>query len=634
MEQQLNYTEQDIEVLEGLEPVRVRPAMYIGNTGLRGLHHLCYEILDNGIDEVLAGYCTEIYISIENGQVITVKDNGRGIPTGIHPKTGKNTVETIMTVLHAGGKFSGKGYKVSGGLHGVGASVVNALSEHLEVTVYRDGNIYQQHFALGKPLDELTIIGETNQTGTTIKFKPDNTIFEDINFNYNTLANRIRELAFLNKGVKITFEDKRKNKEQINVFQYDGGISEFVRYINKNKTVIHKDVLYIDKKIDDYNVEFSLQYTDDYNETMYGFANNIHTVEGGIHVNAFRLALLKTLNGFARKNDLLKEKDANFIADDVKEGLTAIISVKLENPEYEGQTKTKLGNTEFKPIIEKVVSDFLESYFIEHPQTVEVILKKALSAKKAREASKKAKELERKKSKLGDTNLKGKLADCSSKNPTECNVYIVEGDSAGGSAKQARNRKFDAVLPLRGKIMNIEKQRLDKILASEQIRVLINALGTGIGDEFDLSKLRYHKIIIMTDADTDGGHIRTLLLTFFYRYMKSLIENGHVYVALPPLYKNEIKKVDYYTYSEEEQIKFLAEHQGEKVDIQRYKGLGEMDASQLWETTMNPSNRKLIQLDINNDYSTDNTFSLLMGEVVEPRREFIIENAKLANVDI
>lgn len=633
MENHQKYDESSIVVLEGLEAVRKRPAMYIGNTGLKGLHHCVYEIVDNSIDEALAGVCDNIYVSIEDGNIITEKDNGRGIPVGIHPKMKIPTLEVIMTTLHAGGKFGTGGYKVSGGLHGVGASVVNALSEWCEVTVYRDGKVSQQTYARGKTTSKVKIIGNTKEHGTTVKFKLDKEIFPDINFSYNTLLGRIRELAFLNKNIVITLEDKRTGKEQINTFHYEGGISEFTKFLNKSKTLLFDDVVYLCKEVNNYTIEMAMQYTDDYSESIFSFANNINTHEGGVHVNGFKTALLKNINNFARKMNILKDKDSDFISDDIKEGLSAIISVKLEEPQFEGQTKTKLGNAEFRPVIVQHVQEFLEVYFIENPAIAEIITKKALTTKIARESAKKARELTKRKSKT-NSDLVGKLADCSSKKMEECEVYLVEGESAGGSAKQGRNRRFQAILPLKGKVLNVEKQRIDKIMEYEELMIFANALGTGWGEDFDISKLRYDKIIIMTDADVDGSHIRTLLLTFIYRYMKKLLEDGHVYIALPPLFRNMVGKKEHFTYMDEEQEKFLSKYRGKITDIQRYKGLGEMDADQLWDTTMNPETRTLVQLEIDNDCSTDGTFSLLMGEKVEPRRDFINENAKYATIDI
>ncbi len=630
------YGAEQIQVLEGLEPVRKRPGMYIGSTGTKGLHHLVYEVVDNAIDEALAGYCQNIYVSIEEDGSIKVIDDGRGIPVEIHPKTGKSTVETVLTVLHAGGKFGKGGYKVSGGLHGVGVSVVNALSTQLKATVKRDGKIYLQEFKRGISQGNLREIGETDETGTMIEFTPDPEIFDEVEYRYETLEYRLRELAFLNKGISIVLEDKRRGSEQKNTFYYLGGLQEFVAFLNKNKTPIHSDVIYLEKRIDEYSVEIAMQYTDAYVENIYSFANNINTVEGGMHLIGFKSALTRTINDYIKKSNLLKNKEESLIGEDVREGLTAIVSIKLPDPQYEGQTKTKLGNPPVRSVVESFLNEYFGAYLEENPQTARIILDKALRAKTAREAAKKARELTRRKSVLESTSLPGKLADCSEKDPALSEIYLVEGDSAGGSAKQGRERKTQAILPLRGKILNVEKSRLDKILSSDEIKNMITAFGCSIGDEFDEEKLRYHKIVIMTDADVDGAHIRTLLLTFMFRYMKPLIEKGYVYIAQPPLYKIYRGKKEVYAYREEELQEKLAEFgDGIKPKIQRYKGLGEMNPEQLWETTMNPDTRTLLKVTVEDFSGADDTFSMLMGDKVEPRREFINKNAKyVKNLDI
>jgi len=628
-----NYTAKDIQVLTGLEPVRKRPGMYIGSTGPRGLHHLVYEIVDNSIDEALAGVCDTINVIIGKDNSITVEDNGSGIPVEIHPQTGKTTVETVLTVLHAGGKFNNSAYKVSGGLHGVGVSVVNALSEWLVAKVRRNGNEYMQRFERGKPVTELEIIGKASETGTTISFKPDYLIFDSIEFDYQTLQYRLREMAFLNKGVKITLEDKRTDTKEI--FYYEGGIKSFVEFLNKNKNPIQKDVLYFEDKKDDVIVEIAMQYTDSYSENIYTFANNINTEEGGFHLSGLRTALTRALNDYGRKYNYLKEKDDNLQGEDVREGLTAVLSVKLPNPQFEGQTKTKLGNSEIKGIVETVVYEYLSSFLEENPSEAKKIMEKAINAARAREAARKAREISRKRSILDNITLPGKLADCQENDLEVTEIFLVEGDSAGGSAKQGRDRRNQAILPLRGKIMNVEKARLDKILEYEEIRAMIAAFGTGIGKDFDISKLRYGKIIIMTDADVDGAHIRTLLLTFFYRYMRPLIENGNVYIAQPPLYKVSKGKKDYYAYSDKELEELLDRIGRTNYTIQRYKGLGEMNAEQLWETTMDPSKRILLKVNIEDAMAADEIFTTLMGDKVRPRREFIEKNAKLVrNLDI
>ena len=633
-----SYGDNDIQVLEGLEPVRKRPGMYIGTTSGRGLHHLVWEIVDNSIDEALAGFCTKIIVKIKPGDIIEVIDNGRGMPTGTNAKTGKSTIETIFTVLHAGGKFGEGGYKVSGGLHGVGASVVNALSSWLEVYVHRDGHIYHQRFENGgKPVKDLEVVGTCDDTGTTVVFKPDPTIFTETTvYDFETLNQRIRELAFLNKGLRLVLIDERGDKPRENDYMYEGGIREYVAYLNKNKTALHEEIIDCEDSIDGISVEVALQYNDGFTSNIYSFANNIHTVEGGMHEEGFRAALTRVINNYARNNGFLKEKDENLSGEDCREGLTAIISVKHPDPQFEGQTKSKLGNAEVRKITRTIVSDALEKFFLENPDTARIIMDKVTLASKARMAAKRAREMTRRKTALDIADLPGKLADCSSKDPTECEIYIVEGDSAGGSAKTGRDRRTQAILPLRGKILNVEKARLERILGNAEIRSMITAFGTGIGDEFDISKLRYHKIVIMTDADVDGGHIRILMLTFLYRYLRPLIEQGYVYAAQPPLYLLKHGKDDHYLYSDYELDK-LREELGPdaKFTIQRYKGLGEMDAEQLWETTMSPENRVLNRINIDDAMEADLLFDMLMGEKVEPRRDFIRENAKyVENLDI
>lgn len=628
------YEASQIQVLEGLEAVRKRPGMYIGSTSIRGLHHLVYEIVDNSIDEALAGYCTHIEVVINEDNSVTVSDDGRGMPVGMHPKMGKPAVEVIMTILHAGGKFGGGGYKVSGGLHGVGASVVNALSEVCEVTVKREGFIWKQSFGRGLAKSSLEKIGETEETGTMVYFKPDPLIFEEIDFDFDILSKRLREVAFLNKGIKISFEDKRIDKKD--QYQYEGGIKSFVSYLNRNKQSLHPEPIYVEGVKDDYIVEIALQYNDGYTENIFSFANNIDTVEGGTHLIGFKSALTRVFNDYARKFGLLKEADKNLSGDDIREGLTAVVSVKLTDPQFEGQTKTKLGNSEVRSIVDSIMGEGVSTYLEENPLVGKIVIEKGLLAARAREAARKARELTRK-SVLERTSLPGKLADCSSKDPLECEIYIVEGDSAGGSAKQGRNRRFQAILPLRGKILNVEKQRLDKILNSESIRSMITAFGAGIGDEFDLEKRRYNRIIIMTDADVDGAHIRTLLLTFFYRYMRGLVDEGHVYIAQPPLFKVTKQKKDYYAYTDKELNDILTELGGKdnSIAIQRYKGLGEMNAEQLWDTTMDPEKRILLKATVEDAMEADEIFTILMGDKVEPRREFIQENAKkVMNLDI
>ncbi|WP_454098234.1 DNA topoisomerase (ATP-hydrolyzing) subunit B [Metabacillus sp. SLBN-84] len=635
MEQQ-SYDENQIQVLEGLEAVRKRPGMYIGSTAVKGLHHLVWEIVDNSIDEALAGYCDEINIIVEEDNSITVKDNGRGIPVGIHEKMGRPAVEVIMTVLHAGGKFGGGGYKVSGGLHGVGASVVNALSTYLEVTVYRDGKIHYQKFERGVPAADLAVIGETEVTGTTTHFVPDPEIFtETTEYDFDTLANRLRELAFLNRNIKITIEDKRETKRK-KEYLYEGGIKSYVEHLNRTREVIHEEPVYMEGEKDGITVEVALQYNDSYTSNIYSFANNIHTYEGGTHEAGFKTALTRVINDYARKSGAFKDNDANLTGDDVREGLTAIISVKHPDPQFEGQTKTKLGNSETRTVTDNVFADAFEKFLLENPSTAKKIVEKGVMASRARLAAKKARELTRRKSALEISNLPGKLADCSSKDPSISELYVVEGDSAGGSAKQGRDRHFQAILPLRGKIINVEKARLDKILSNNEIRTIITALGTGIAEDFDLSKARYHKIIIMTDADVDGAHIRTLLLTFFYRYMRQIIESGYVYIAQPPLYKVQQGKRIEYAYNDREMEKLMAELPATpKPGIQRYKGLGEMNPEQLWETTMDPNTRTFLQVTLEDAMEADETFDILMGDKVEPRRNFIEGNAQyVKNLDI
>ncbi|WP_284643057.1 DNA topoisomerase (ATP-hydrolyzing) subunit B [Paenibacillus silviterrae] len=629
------YDESQIQVLEGLEAVRKRPGMYIGSTSARGLHHLVWEVVDNSIDEALAGYCTKIQVTVHKDNSITVVDNGRGIPVGENPKLKKSTLEVVLTVLHAGGKFGGEGYKVSGGLHGVGVSVVNALSKKLVVQVKLKGKIYQQEYHCGVPQYDVKVIGETDETGTTVTFWPDEEIFtETTEYDYDTLQGRIRELAFLNKGIEIILTDERT--EQSQSFLYEGGIISFVEYLNRNREAVHQPPIYTEGMKDNIQVEIALQYNDSYTENIYSFANNINTHEGGTHESGFKSALTRILNDYARKHNAIKDSDSNLSGDDVREGLTAIISVKIPEPQFEGQTKTKLGNSEVRGIVESLFAEKLQEFMDENPAIAKKILEKGVQAQRAREAARKARELTRRKSALEVSSLPGKLADCSSKDASISEVYIVEGDSAGGSAKQGRDRHFQAILPLRGKILNVEKARLDKILSNAEIRAIITALGTGIADDFDISKARYHKIIIMTDADVDGAHIRTLLLTFFYRYMRKLIEYGYVYIAQPPLYKLERNKTIRYAYNDKQREAIMAEFgEGSKVNVQRYKGLGEMNPSQLWETTMDPESRTLLQVTIEDAKLADDLFDTLMGDAVEPRRDFIQEHAKyVKNLDI
>ena len=633
------YTADQIQILEGLEAVRKRPGMYIGSTSSRGLHHLVYEIVDNSVDEALAGFCTEIFVQINEDNSITVIDNGRGIPVGINAKSGLPGVEVVFTILHAGGKFGGGGYKVSGGLHGVGASVVNALSEWLEVKVFQNGNIYEQRYERGKVMYPLKIVGscDMEKTGTEVHFLPDKEIFEDTVYDYNVLKQRLREMAFLTKNLRITLKDDREDKKE-KVFHYEGGIKEYVEYLNKGNQALYDEIIYCEGNKNGVNVEVAFQHNDGYSDNVYGFVNNITTPEGGTHVTGFRNAVTKTFNDYARSNKILKEKDPSLSGEDIREGLTAIISIKIADPQFEGQTKQKLGNSEARGAVESVVTEQLTYFLEQNPSVAKTICEKSVLAQRAREAARKARDLTRRKTALDGFNLPGKLADCSDKNSKNCEIFIVEGDSAGGSAKSARKRETQAILPLRGKILNVEKARLDRILGNAEIRTMITAFGTGIHEDFDISKLRYNKIIIMTDADVDGAHISTLLLTFFYRFMPDLIKKGHVYLAQPPLYKLEKNKKVWYAYSDEELSAILAEvGRDQNNKIQRYKGLGEMDASQLWETTMDPEHRILKKVYFDEEISSeiDLTFSTLMGDKVEPRREFIETNAKyVKNLDI
>jgi DNA gyrase subunit B len=631
-----DYGADQIQVLEGLEAVRKRPGMYIGSTSGKGLHHLVWEIVDNSIDEALAGFCDEINVIIEEDNGITVKDNGRGIPVGIHEKTGRPALEVIMTVLHAGGKFGGGGYKVSGGLHGVGASVVNALSSVLEVYVHRDGNVHYQKFERGVPAADIKIIGTTEKTGTITYFKPDYQIFtETLEYEYEILATRLRELAFLNRGIKITIDDKRVENKH-NEYYYEGGIKSYVEHLNRTKEVIHDEPIFIEGERDGITIEVALQYNEGYTESIYSFANNIHTYEGGTHESGFKTGLTRVINDYARKNGIIKENDTNLSGEDVREGITAIVSIKHPNPQFEGQTKTKLGNSEVRTITDSLFSSHFDKFLLENPTVAKKVVEKGLMAARARLAAKKARELTRRKSALEVSSLPGKLADCSSKDPSISEMYIVEGDSAGGSAKQGRDRHFQAILPLRGKILNVEKARLDKILSNNEVRAMITAIGTGIGEEFDISKARYHKVVIMTDADVDGAHIRTLLLTFFYRYMRKILEAGYVYIAQPPLYKVQQGKKVAYAYDQKDLDRIFAElPSSPKPNIQRYKGLGEMNPEQLWDTTMDPANRTMLQVSLEDAIEADETFEMLMGDKVEPRRNFIDANAQyVKNLDI
>ena len=636
-----DYNADQIQVLEGLEAVRKRPGMYIGSVSVRGLHHLVYEIVDNAVDEALAGYCTNIHVKIEPGNIICVEDDGRGIPVDIHPKTKISAAETVYTVLHAGGKFGGdSGYKVSGGLHGVGSSVVNALSTWTEVTIQRDGGIFQMKFEKGKTVQSLKRIGDSDKTGTKVRFLADDTIFETLQYEYEVLENRFREMAFLTKGLRIVIEDLRGETPRKSDFCFEGGLISFVEYLNKNKETLHPKPIYIEKD-GEFPVEIAIQYTSSYSENIYSFVNNINTIEGGTHLEGFKRSLTKVFNDYAKSKNILKEKDGNLQGDDIREGITAVISVKVKEPQFEGQTKTKLGNSEVTGIVQSMMNEHLAAFLEENPNVAKAILEKCISAARAREAARKARELVRRKNALETTTLPGKLADCSSKNPEECEVYIVEGDSAGGSAKQGRDRRFQAILPLWGKMLNVEKARADKIYGNDKLNPVILAVGAGIGPEFDITKIRYGKVIIMADADVDGAHIRTLLLTFFFRYMRPLIENGNVYLAQPPLYKLSKRGMeDIYCYTDDDLAKAFKELEEkgiarDQVGIQRYKGLGEMNPEQLWETTMDPANRILIKVTMDDAMAADETFSLLMGDEVAPRRKFIEENAKyVKNLDV
>ncbi len=630
------YKADQIQVLEGLEAVRKRPGMYIGSVSARGLHHLVYEIVDNAVDEALAGYCTNINITIEKGNIVRVEDNGRGIPVDIHPKTKISAAETVYTVLHAGGKFGGdSGYKVSGGLHGVGSSVVNALSEWTEVTIKRDGGIYKMKFERGKTVEPLTRIGDSNETGTTVRFYADDTIFETLEYEYEILENRFREMAFLTKGLKINIKDERVEPEKKAEFCFEGGLISFVEYLNKSKEKLHETPIYIEKK-GEFPLEIALQYTSAYSENIYSFVNNINTVEGGTHLEGFRRSLTKVFNDYAKSHNLLKEKDGNLQGEDIREGVTAVISVKVKEPQFEGQTKTKLGNSEVSGLVQSAMTEELSTFLEENPAVAKAILEKCISASRAREAARKARELVRRKNALEGSTLPGKLADCSEKDASLCEVYIVEGDSAGGSAKQGRDRKFQAILPLWGKMLNVEKARADKIYGNDKLNPVILAIGAGIGADFDVTKIRYGKVIIMADADVDGSHIRTLLLTFFFRYMRPLVENGNVFLAQPPLYKLSRKGMqDVYCYTDEQLEEKLKELGRDNMNIQRYKGLGEMNPEQLWETTMNPETRTLVQVTVEDAIKADEIFTILMGDEIAPRREFIEKNAKFVkNLDI
>lgn len=634
MDEKENYDATHIQVLEGLEAVRKRPSMYIGSVDSRGLHHLVYEVVDNSIDEALAGFCSQIDVTINTDGSVTVQDNGRGIPVDDYPKYKKSALEVVMTILHAGGKFDKSSYKVSGGLHGVGVSVVNALSEWMDVYVKRDGNLYYQRYEKGLPTAPVQLVGSVEGSGTTVTFKPDATILEITVFSYETLVSRLRELAFLNKGLKITISDKRAFEERKDVFQYEGGIMSFVEHLNQKRNTLHKNIIYFEREKEGTIVEIAMQYTDSYNESVYSFANNINTHEGGTHLIGFKAALTRVANDYIKKNNLAKGDD-KLSGEDIREGLTAIINVKLTDPQFEGQTKTKLGNSDVKGIVESMVSDGLAEFMEENPKIANVILQKALDAQRAREAAKKARELTRRKNALDISPLPGKLADCSEKDASLCELYLVEGDSAGGSAKQGRDRRFQAILPFRGKILNVEKARLSRILNNTEILSLITAMGTGIGDDYDISRARYHRVIIMTDADVDGAHIRTLILTLFFRYMRPLIDEGYVYIAQPPLYRIKKGQAEYYVYSDRELNAKLQEIGDKGVNIQRYKGLGEMNPGQLWETTMNPETRTILRVTLEDAVAADEMFSILMGDEVEPRKNFIMKNAKeVTNLDI
>jgi len=638
LEERGSYEAENIQVLEGLEAVRKRPGMYIGSTGIDGLHHLVYEVLDNSIDEAMEGYCNQIEVILKENNIVTVIDNGRGIPIEKHPKLDRPAVEVVMTTLHAGGKFGGEGYKVSGGLHGVGVSVVNALAEWMEVKVnWKDGKTYQQLFKRGLPVYDLKVLGksEDNNTGTIISFKPDEEIFEEIDFKYKTLVQRIKEMAFLNKGIKIKFRDERDEEPREEVFHYEGGIVSFVKYLNENKKVLFPEPIYLEEKTDETELEIAIQHHSGYNNSIFTFANNINTREGGTHLSGFKSALTRTVNDYARSKNVLKENDDNLSGEDIREGVTAIINLKIKEPQFEGQTKTKLGNSEIRGYVDSSFSRHLKVFLEENPKIAKIIIEKGLSAARARRAAKKARDLTRRKNALISSALPGKLADCSSRDVDKTELYIVEGDSAGGSAKQGRNRRFQAILPLRGKILNVEKSRLNKILNNKEIRALITAIGTGVSDDFDIEKLRYGKIIIMTDADVDGSHIRTLLLTFFYRYMKPIIESGNIYIAQPPLYKVKKGRSEEYAYNERALNKILDNYGRSKFSIQRYKGLGEMNPDQLWDTTMDPDNRIILQVQIEDAIMADETFTTLMGDKVSPRREFIQDHAQeVKNLDI
>jgi len=627
------YNASDIQILEGLEAVRKRPGMYIGTTGVRGLHHLVFEIVDNSIDEAVAGYCDKIEVTIHADNSITVKDNGRGIPVDIHPKMGIPALEVILTTLHSGAKFGGSGYTISGGLHGVGLSVVNALSSKLTVEVSRDGQLYVQEYQQGKPVTPLQVKGKSRSTGTKITFVPDPEVFEETTMSWDIIAQRLRELSFLNKGIRVTLKDERDGQEK--QFYHTGGIKDYVAYLNKNKEIVNPKTIYFEVSKDETVVEVAIQYNTGYLENIYSYANNIHTQEGGTHEIGFKNALTRVINDYAKRSGLSKESEGNLAGEDIREGMTAIISVLVREPQFEGQTKTKLGNTQVRSIVENAVYENVSDYLSENPGAAKKIVEKAIASRRAREAARKARELARRKNALEVSTLPGKLADCSEKDPALCELCIVEGDSAGGSAKQGRDRRFQAILPLRGKIINVDKSRLDKVLSNEEIRALITAIGTGIGEDFDLTRARYHKIIIMTDADVDGSHIRVLLLTFFYRYMRPLIENGYVYIAQPPLYRLRRGSEDHYFYRDQDLQSFLSRQDSKKYRLQRYKGLGEMNPEQLWETTMNPENRTILQVSIDDAIRADQIFSDLMGERVEPRKEFIQDNAKYAvNLDI